>query len=167
MVTLEHMWCWLTGLILFSDGPGSRNPPLRVRTCFCEKRAVSAWDTDHRRGDFLTHAFAFDGEVGKSVFFGPVENCEFLCGVSVHLFGASVLVLSAVMSCTYRVLQHLLTVQVVDISWISVFKTTLLNELPITSDGTRLEVFDPRSGIEHTNTAFDLFEADLALKSFY
>ena len=42
------------------------------------KRAVSAWDTGHRSGDVLTHAFVFAGEIGEFAIFGPVENCEFL-----------------------------------------------------------------------------------------
>lgn len=72
---------------------------------------------------------------------------------------------SAAVSCTYRVFQHLLAIQVGDIFGIYVFKTSLLDGLTITSDGTRLEVFDLRYLIEDPDTTFNLLEVNLTLTS--
>ena len=68
-----------------------------------------------------------------------------------------------VVSCTYRVFQHLIAIQVIDILGILVFDATLVDELTVTSHGTRLEVLDVGSLIELTNTSFELVEGDLVL----
>lgn len=93
----------------------------------------------------------------------PAGCCEVRQSKSLdHAHG----VRSAVVSCTYRVFQHLLAIQVGDIFRISVFETSLLNGLTITSNGTRLEVFDLRYLIEDLDTTFNLLEANLTLALF-
>ena len=67
------------------------------------------------------------------------------------------------MSCTYTVFQHLIAIQVIDILGILVFNATLVDELTVTSHGTRLEILDAGSLIETTDTSFEFVVGDLVL----
>lgn len=76
-------------------------------------------------------------------------------------------VASVAVSCTYGVFHYLLAIQVGNIFGVFIFYTTLFNGLTITSDGTRLEVFDLRYLVEELDTELNLIDADLALTSIH